>query len=72
MPEKALLDRAHLTPNSDSLTYLGELRLQNLDRLDVPRLHEFEERSGKPKWRRVAAQIEQLAMQEKGEYEELA
>ena len=72
LPEKALLDLAHLTPNSDSPTYLGELRLQNLDRLDVPRLHEFVERSGKPKWRRVAAQIEQLAMQEKGEYEELA
>lgn len=71
IPEKALLDLAHLTPRSDSPDYLTELRLQNLDRLDLPRLHEFAERSGKPKWRRVAAQIETLALQEIGEYEEL-
>jgi predicted transcriptional regulator of viral defense system len=72
MPEKALLDLAHLTPRSDSPDYLGELRLQNLDRLDLARLHEFAERSGKPKWQRVAAQIEKLAVRDKGEYEELA
>jgi len=72
MPEKALLDLAHFTPHSDSPNYLVELRLQNLDRLDIPRLRELAERSGKPKWRRVAAQIEKLALQEKGEYEELA
>lgn len=71
-PEKALLDLAHLTPHSDSPNYLAELRLQNLDRLDLSRLHEFAERSRKPKWRRVATQIEKLAVQEKGEYEELA
>ena len=71
-PEKALLDLAHLTPNSNSPKYLGELRLQNLDRLDLSRLHEFAERSEKPKWRRVAAQIEKLALQEKDEYKELA
>jgi predicted transcriptional regulator of viral defense system len=71
-PEKALLDLAHLTPHSDLPDYLIELRLQNLDRLDIPRLREFAERSGKPKWRRVAAQIEKLGLQEEGEYEELA
>jgi predicted transcriptional regulator of viral defense system len=70
-PEKALLDMAHLTSNSDSPKYLGELRLQNLDRLDLPRLHEYSERSEKPKWLRVAAQIEKLALQEEDEYEEL-
>jgi predicted transcriptional regulator of viral defense system len=70
-PEKALLDLAHLTPHSDSPYYLRELRLQHLDRLDLPRLREFAERSGKPKWRRVATQLEKLASQEKGEYEEL-
>jgi predicted transcriptional regulator of viral defense system len=72
MPEKALLDLAHLTPHSDSPNYLAELRLQNLDRLDIPRLREFAQRSGKPKWRRVAAQIEKLALQENSEYEVLA
>lgn len=72
MPEKALLDLVHLTPHSDSPEYLAELRLQNLDRLDLTRLREFAERSEKPKWRRVAAQIEKLSLQEKGEYEELS
>lgn len=72
MPEKAVLDLAHLTPHSDSPDYLAELRLQNLDRLDLTRLREFADRSGKPKWRRVAAQIDKLALQERGEYEELA
>ncbi|HEX9331798.1 MAG TPA: hypothetical protein VF896_07920 [Anaerolineales bacterium] len=70
-PEKAMLDLAHLTPHSDSPNYLSELRLQNLDHLDLTRLREFAERSGKPKWRRVAVQIEKLALQEKGEYKEL-
>ena len=71
-PEKALLDLTHLTPKSDSPEYLSELRLQNLERLNVPRLYEFADRSEKPKWQRVAAQIETLATQEKTEYEELA
>jgi predicted transcriptional regulator of viral defense system len=70
-PEKAALDLAHLTSHSDSPTYLSELRLQNLDHLDLTHLRQFAVRSGKPKWRRVATQIEKLALQEKGEYEEL-
>jgi predicted transcriptional regulator of viral defense system len=71
-PEKALLDLAHLTPKSDSPDYLSELRLQNLERLNLPRLYEFADRSEKLKWRRVATQIEKLALHEKTEYEELA
>jgi len=70
-PEKALLDLAHLTPHSDSPHYLLELRLQNLERLDLARLNEFAARAGKPKWRRVADQVEKLALQEKEEFEDL-
>jgi hypothetical protein len=70
-PEKALLDLAHLTPNSDSPDYLSQLRLQNLERLDLVRLNGFAENAAKPKWRRIAAQIENLALQEKDEYEDL-
>ena len=70
-PEKALLDLAHLTPKSDLLGYLGQLRLQNMDRLNITRLNEYAERAAKPKWRRVAAQIGKLALQEKNEYEDL-
>jgi predicted transcriptional regulator of viral defense system len=70
-PEKALLDLAHLTPNSDSPDYLSQLRLQNLERLDLVQLNKFAENAAKPKWRRIAAQIENLALQEKDEYEDL-
>ncbi len=71
MPEKALLDLTHLTPNSDSPDYLSQLRLQNMEHLDLTRLNEFAERAGKPKWRRIAAQIEKLALHEKDDYEDL-
>ena len=37
-PEKALLDLLYLTPGSDNPSYLRELRLQNLDRLNVEHL----------------------------------
>jgi predicted transcriptional regulator of viral defense system len=70
-PEKALLDLAHLTPASDSSNYLQGLRLQNLERLDMNRLLEFSSRAGKPKWQRIAQQIQSLTEQEKDEFEEL-
>lgn len=70
-PEKALLDLAHLTPDSDSQNYLQELRLQNLERLDVNCLRKFVLRAGKPKWKRVAQQIESLIENEHTEYEDL-
>lgn len=70
-PEKALLDLAHLTSNSDSPNYLHQLRLQNLERLNMDRLEEFAVRAGKPKWQRVAHQITQFAIQEKMDYEDL-
>ena len=70
-PEKALLDLAHLTPISDAPNYLQELRLQNLERLDLGRLREFAARVKKPKWRHVAGQIEKMVEQEKRGFEEL-
>ena len=70
-PEKAILDLAHLTQGSDNETYLTQLRLQNLERLDLRRLQEFAERAAKPKWKRVASQITSLALQEENEYKEL-
>jgi predicted transcriptional regulator of viral defense system len=70
-PEKAILDLAHLTQGSDNETYLTQLRLQNLERLDLRRLQEFAERAAKPKWKRVASQVTSLALQEENEYKEL-
>jgi predicted transcriptional regulator of viral defense system len=37
-PEKSLLDLLYLTPDSDDSSYLRELRLQNLDRLNLKQL----------------------------------
>lgn len=71
-PEKAILDLAHLTPNADDTDYLRQLRLQNLERLDMERLHEFAQRAGKPKWQRVAERIARLAREELDSYEEIA
>lgn len=71
-PEKAILDLAHLTSYADAPEYLRQLRLQNLERLNLERLNDFARRAAKPKWQRVAAQIGRLAGQEIQDYEELA
>lgn len=71
-PEKAVLDLAHLTPNSDNPDFLNELRLQNLERLDLKRLEEYARRSKKPKWLRVARLLTEMAVQERDDYEELS
>jgi len=70
-PEKALLDLVHLQPGGDAPAYLQELRLQNLDRLDLDRLQSQAARASSPKLRRAADQIVQLAAAEAEEYETL-
>ena len=70
-PEKAILDLAHLTPAADSLEYLRQLRLQNLEQLNLDRLKEFVQHAAKPKWQRVATLVTKLARQEVSDYEEL-
>ena len=70
-PEKALLDLVYLEPDADSPAYLDELRLQNMDGLDVKELHRLTEASGKPKLRRAADRIVRLAEIEMEEYEPL-
>lgn len=57
LPEKALLDLVHLTPDGDDPLYLAGLRLQNLEHLDLERLQMLAGRAGKPKWLRAANQI---------------
>ena len=71
LPEKALLDLAHLNPGSDDPSYLRELRLQNMERLDLERLRHMAEQSGSARLRRVAAIVAELAREEVMEYEEL-
>lgn len=68
-PGKALLDLIHLRPQGDSAAYIESLRLQNLEILDLERLHSFAERAGKPKLKRAADMIESIARREAEEYE---
>ena len=70
-PEKALLDLIHFRPQGDSAAYIESLRLQNLEILDVDLLHNFAERSGKPKLKRAANVIETIVQREVEEYEPL-
>jgi predicted transcriptional regulator of viral defense system len=70
-PEKALLDLVYLQPGGDAPEYLGELRLQNLERLDLERLQGQVVRAQSPKLRRAAARVIKLAEAEAQEYETL-
>lgn len=69
MPEKALLDLIYLTPGGDTLDYLQELRLQNLERLDLAALRQMSERFERPKMVRAVEGIVTLARAEAEEYE---
>jgi predicted transcriptional regulator of viral defense system len=70
-PEKALLDLVHFRPQGDSAAYIESLRLQNLEILDLERLHLFAERANKPKLKRGANVIEAIAQREAEDYEPL-
>ncbi|MCX6030575.1 MAG: hypothetical protein NT169_14910 [Chloroflexi bacterium] len=70
-PEKALLDLIYLRPGGDAPDYLRELRLQNLDRLNLDELDRLAERIGSPKLRRAVAHVQNLAHAEVTEYEAL-
>jgi len=63
-PEKSLLDLVYLTPGADSSAYLQELRLQNLDTLDLERLRGMAEESESPKLIRAAERIIHIAASE--------
>jgi predicted transcriptional regulator of viral defense system len=70
-PEKALLDLVYLQPGGQSPKYLQELRLQNLDRLDLDLLKEQSEVFDSPKIRSAVKGISKLILNEASEYEEL-
>lgn len=70
-PEKALLDLIYLQPDGDSPPYLQELRLQNLDRLDLNALLQQASLARSPKLQRAAQRTATLAQAEEREYETL-
>jgi hypothetical protein len=61
LPEKALLDLIHLTPGGDGEAYLNELRLQNLERLNLSVLKGLAEESARPKLMRAAETVGKMA-----------
>ena len=65
VPEKALLDLLYLEPNSTTPEYIRELRLQNLESLDLERLRRFAVKTESPKLQTAATLIAELAAQEK-------
>ena len=70
-PEKALLDLIYLRKGGDSLEFIQSLRLQNLENLDLARMEEFAKHFNKPKLKRAAVLIRELAEREMQEYEVL-
>ncbi len=70
-PEKALLDLVYLQPSGDQPAYLRELRLQNLERMDLDTLHRQAEVYNTPKMHRAVKVITALAQSETQEYEPL-
>lgn len=64
-PEKALLDLVYLEPAGDTLDFLAELRLNNLDRLDWQLLERLARRIEKPKLLRAITAIQAFAREER-------
>lgn len=71
MPEKALLDLVHLQARGDAPEFLRQLRLQNLEWLDLDQLQSHAARAKSPKLRRAAGCVIELAEAEVEEYKVL-
>jgi predicted transcriptional regulator of viral defense system len=66
--EKALLDLVYFQPDGDSQEYLQELRLHELDGLNLDELERQAGLSGSPKLRRAASRVRDLARAEPQEF----
>jgi len=69
--EKALLDLIYLQAGGDRPAYLQELRLQNLEQLDLAELGRQAELAGSPKLRRAVGWVVERANSAAEEYETL-
>lgn len=67
LPEKALLDLVLLTPGGDRASFLRELRLQHLDRIDLQLLRRFATLENSPKLCRAVAVIGHMIDEEEFE-----
>lgn len=53
--EKALLDLIYLTPDSDNMDFIYELRLQNEEKININILIEYLKKFGTPKMQRAVS-----------------
>lgn len=60
-PEKALLDLAYLTPDAASEDYWQQLRLQNLQNLNIEQVVDWAQQAGGRKLKQVIRHIDFLA-----------
>ncbi|MDP2866825.1 MAG: hypothetical protein Q8O90_11335 [Elusimicrobiota bacterium] len=67
LPEKAVLDLFYLNGVNISAAYLEELRLQNLENLDLSRLAAFADRFARPGVKRAARKLAEYALARGGE-----
>lgn len=67
VPEKALLDLMYLTPGADTMEFLQELRLQNLEQLEMKRFEELAIKSKSLKLRKSIELVRALVAQGEGE-----
>lgn len=70
-PEKGLLDLIYLQPNGDSKEYLSELRLQNLDILDLTKLNKLVDLFDSAKLRRAVTIISDIIKFDKEVYKKV-
>jgi hypothetical protein len=70
-PEKALLDLVYLQTGGETLSYIHELRLQNLEQLNSKLLNKQAEVFHSAKLHKAAEVIVDLIQSETREYEEL-
>ena len=66
-PEKALLDLAYLTPDATTAAYWQQLRLQNLERLDLKQIDTWVQEHGGKKLKTAARHIRRRVESETGE-----
>lgn len=66
-PEKALLDLFYLTPDSDDSNYQNELRLQNLEALDIVQLSRLAQESNSQKLSLASKNIMLLVKEQQGQ-----
>lgn len=70
-PEKALLDLIYLQPGADAITYLSELRLQNLAQIDKNLLKKQSDKFRTPKINNAVKNILGMISGESEAYEDL-